>query len=223
MTARDAPPQKRRVADALRALALNLVPAVGTAAFGWSYLVALLAIYVDAFAVVAAVSLVLAVSIAHEDPPPWAVRSAAAHMRYVAAVWAAAAALLGFFPFVGAVLLFSMLGMPWRQLSAEVAAEPAFGAGVIFVASVRLRDAFAGLRGDLASAEREAMDDFTMMLLRAFAFPVAGGLVLAGAAAFGRSGQVVVLVLLALTITGGDVWRDRWVSLFRSHAPHSPP
>ena len=210
-----------------RALAANLVPAAGAALFGWSYLVALLMIYVDAFALVAGVSLVLAVSIASEDPPA-VQRSGVRRVRYIGAVWAAGVAVLGFFPFVGAVLLFSMLGLPWRQLAADLAAEPSFATGVAAVFIVHLRDAVTRLRGDLDSSERDAIDDFSLMLLRAFAFPVIGGLVLAAAAPFGRTGQLVVLVLLALTMTAGDLYRDAWLRLLKhgkgsTSAPESRP
>lgn len=210
-----------------RALAANLVPPIGAALFGWSYLVALLMIYVDAFALVAGVSLVLAVSIASEDPPSEQ-RTGMRRVRYIGAVWAAGVAILGFFPFVGAVLLFSMLGLPWRQLVADLAAEPSFATGTAVVCALHLRDAVTRLHTDIASSERDAIDDFSLMLLRAFAFPVAGGLVLAAAAPFGRAGQLAVLVLLALTMTAGDVYRDRWLRLLKqgsgsTRAPESPP
>lgn len=194
----------------LRALAVNLIPPLGVAIFGWSTLVVLLMIYVDAFALVAAASLVLAVSIADEEPRP---PGRLTRLRFVAAVWGAGVAILGFFPFVGAVLLFSVMGMPWGQLQADVASESGIAAAVLLVAAVHGRDAVARLSGDRRRAEREAVDEFSVMLLRAFAFPVAGGLVLLAAAPFGRAGQLGVLVLLSLTMTAGDVYRDQWLRL----------
>ena len=204
-------PRRPRAIALARAVAVNFVAPFGAVVFGWSALVALLLIYVDAFALVAAVSLVLAVSIAAEDPP--GVRAGAARVRYIAAVWGAGVAILGFFPLVGAVLFVSMLGVPLHQLRGDLAAEPAFAGAALAVAAAHAGDVIVRLRGDLAASEREAVDDFSVMLLRAFAFPVAGGVLLVAAAPFGRRGQVAVLFLVALVMTAGDLWRDRWIAL----------
>jgi hypothetical protein len=207
---------------AWQTLAVNLIPLLGFVAFGWSVLASLAMVYVEALLLVYGLSAVLAVhAVRQEHPGPWPVWQVPSRIAKGAAVCIVGGTILNLFTAAGAFSLMLLIGADWARVTAAVAGDPYFAGSVVAVVLLRAVDVVQRLRGgDDPSFVQEAADDFKVVLLRAFMFPVLAGSLIQLLAIFGSVGAGFVLLLMALTITAGDVYRDEWLRLMAD--PDSP-
>lgn len=200
---------------AWQTLAMNLIPLLGFIAFGWSVLASLAMVYVEAIVLVYGLSAVLAVhAVRQEHPGSWPVWKTPVRIAKGAAVWIVGGTILNLFTAAGAFFLMHLIGADWARVTAAVAGDPYFAGGVVALVILHVVGVVQRLRsGDDPSVVQEAADDFNIVLLRAFLFPVLAGSLIQLLAVFGSVGAGFVLLLMALTITAGDVYRDEWLRL----------
>jgi hypothetical protein len=205
---------------AWRTLATNLIPLVGFILFGWSFLLALVMVYVEAVVLVFALTAVLAVHVIQEEHPrPWTLSSLPKLVAKGFVVWLFGGLIANAFAIGGFFILLQMLGAPWAAVTTEVASDGYFLYGVVGLMLMHGIGVIERLqREDAESVRNEAVGDFRIVLLRAFFFPLFGGLLIQVFALLGRFGAALVLLILALAITAGDVYRREWLQLFEEGA-----